>query len=226
MCIINCICFSSRFKLKKVADTCKDSSHDKVVTNPEDLRVGNGEITGQTGGSKRKKKERGQNKKRPRTVPLQQRNERICPSLSNGEGLCENDDCKYLHDVQEYMKNKPEDIGDQCVNFLLKGKCIYGLECRFAKCHISDDCKNIVNKDKYESVLREQGKKMGLHKDLQIRLRKKQYPFPYSSEYLQKIEQHQKGTEQSRLEARVGFATDEIKINVREKKKVIILDNL
>ena len=229
------ILFSFRFILEKKSDSLNSNNltavvdtvglNDAVKIDNEHLENENGEDANQGSRSKRKKKERGQNKKRPRTVPLQKRHERLCPSLSMGESSCDNNNCNYFHDIQDFMKNKPDDIGDKCVNFALKGKCIYGLECRFAKCHVSDDFKNIVNVEKYESMQQSHSKKSGLYKDLQIRLRKKHYQFPKTTEFLQKIGYVQKSTGQhmiSQVENRIGLASDEdtVKLNVREKKRV------
>eukprot|EP00795_Rhopilema_esculentum_P014894 gene14894-6033_t len=179
---------------------------------------------------KRKKKERGQNKKRPRTVPKQAPNERLCPSLSRGNYSCANQkDCKFLHDVDEYLRKKPDDIGECCVNFQLNGRCKFGLECRFAKCHISDDFKNIVDEEKYEkSQSKAEEARMARSKDLQIRLRKKQYDFPKSDTFLGNlsVDTHPKVETDKRVayadEGRLGCCTNEdiIKQNVRERKQV------
>ena len=228
-------CFQfCRFILKKKPDSrLNDTDFEGVVEKAEvdDTSKSNSfENTdrgnaSQSVSSKRKKKARGQNKKRPRTVPLQKQHERLCPSLSMGSSNCDNKECKYFHDIQEFMKNKPKDIGDQCVNFTLTGKCIYGLECRFATCHLSSDFKNIIDMGKYESTAKSQHQKSGLCRDLQVRLRKKQYPFPITEEYLPKLVSSQTSTgacTTAQAESRVGFASDEdiVKLNVREKKKV------
>ena len=179
---------------------------------------------------KRKKKERGQNKKRPRTVPKQTPNERLCPSLSRGTNSCANQkDCQFLHDVDEYLRKKQDDIGECCVNFQLNGRCKFGLECRFAKCHISDDFKNIVDEEKYEkSQSKAEEARMARSKDLQIRLRKKQYDFPKSDTFLGSlsVDANPNGETDKRVvdvdESRLGCCSNEdiIKQNVRERKQV------
>ena len=210
----------------------KAEIHDSSIGKDDSVESNTSDIPNQQNSSKRKKKERGQNKKRPRTVPLQRQNERLCPSLLFGTGDCNSKDCRYVHDIQQFMKDKLDDIGDRCVNFELKGKCIYGLECRFAKCHLSSDFKNIINTERYESLLQGQFHKSELYKDLLVRLRKKQYLFPRTAEYLQKIEPIQNGeghTTSVHVEKRIGFAPDEamVKLNMQEKKKVgISLYNL
>jgi len=199
--------------------------HASIKDKDHSVEGNTSDTPSQQNSSKRKKKERGQNKKRPRTVPLQRQNERLCPSLLFGTGDCNSKDCMYVHDIEQFMKDKLDDIGDRCVNFELKGKCIYGLECRFAKCHLSSDFKNTINIDKYEAILQGQYHKSELHKALLVRLRKKQYLFPKTAEYLQKIEPIQNGeghTTSVCVEKRLGIASDEdmVKLNVKEKKKV------
>lgn len=90
---------------------------------------------------------------------------------------------------------------------------------------MSDDFKNMMDKEKYESFCKVESKRIGLNKDLQIKLRKKQYQFPRSNEYLKRIDFHVKGTMQNRsseTENRIGCASDEdlVKLGMREKKKV------
>ena len=138
---------------------------------------------------KRTKKEKGQNKKRPRTVPLEKINDRLCPNLSRGTAKCDTpDECKFSHDVVEYLRKKPADVGDICPHFRQKGKCDFGLECRFAKCHITEDLKNMVDEEKFEKFSKERPTVTNiLNKEMQIRLRKKQFPFPKTSEYLKEL---------------------------------------
>eukprot|EP00794_Sanderia_malayensis_P003490 gene3489-3988_t len=147
-------------------------------------------------GNKRKKKEKGQNKKRPRTVPLQKASDRLCPSVSRNNSSCDNlVKCNFLHDAAKYLENKPKDIDGECVNFKLTGQCNYGLECRFASCHTTSDFKNIIDKEKQNEFLkRHPAVCNSVTKELQILLRKKQFSFPKSSRYLEKLKFQGKAT--------------------------------
>ena len=170
---------------------------------------------------KRKKKDRGQNKKRPRTVPLLKRNERLCPSLARNNATCDDKEkCQFIHDIQEYLKNKPADIGEDCINFKLTGKCPYGLECRFAKCHISDDLANIIDYEKYDAELEESRRKEIHHqKDLQISLRKRKFQFPKSAIYLKRLNEGFKEANVS-ISQNLSEGGENIQLSAREKKKV------
>ena len=92
------------------------------------------------------KKRRGQNKHRPRSkVPF---SEQLCPMLSVGrECKFGTEKCRYTHNVAEYMRLKPPDLGNRCVLFDKYGKCPYGLACRFGSCHITPDHQNVTRKD-------------------------------------------------------------------------------
>lgn len=95
--------------------------------------------------------------------------------------------CRFLHNVKEYLARKPPDLGDSCVLFETFGKCIYGATCRFAGAHFGEDCKNVVNADllkKWEGKL---VVKNGLSKELQQQLRKKKVSFERSNEYLRRL---------------------------------------
>ena len=85
----------------------------------------------------KKKAKKGQNKARPRTVPKIAANLRICPTIHRNVPCRFGDNCKFLHDPKTYLEKKPADIGAECVNFKLSGRCKFGIECRYGKQHIS-----------------------------------------------------------------------------------------
>ncbi|KAI1902017.1 hypothetical protein AGOR_G00040380 [Albula goreensis] len=97
------------------------------------------------------------------------------------------DKCKFLHNIAEYMKLKPADIGERCYLFDSFGKCHYGVTCRYAKAHTSDDLKNIVNEDLWKKHDQRVPVKNSLDKNLQRQLRKRQVSFKASEEYLRTI---------------------------------------
>ncbi|KAG6934833.1 dihydrouridine synthase 3 like [Chelydra serpentina] len=133
-----------------------------------------------------RKRARGQNKSRPCMKPNHYEKDRLCPSVIQecAEKCYFGSQCRFLHDVGEYMAVKPSDLGDSCVLFKTFGKCIYGVTCRFARAHLGEDYRNIVNED---LVKQWEGKLLvrnSLSKELQQRLRKKKVCFDKSSEYL------------------------------------------
>ncbi|KAM4028393.1 tRNA-dihydrouridine(47) synthase [NAD(P)(+)]-like [Anomaloglossus baeobatrachus] len=133
-----------------------------------------------------KKRARGQNKSRPHVKYYQLEPQRLCPSIVKecATKCFFGDKCKFLHDVEKYMSGKHKDIGPKCYLYETLGKCTYGITCRFAKSHLGDDFRNLINQ---ELVERQEGKVLvrnSLRKELQIQLRKRKFVFDKSEGYL------------------------------------------
>lgn len=143
-----------------------------------------------------KKRARGQNKSRPHVKYNQYEQERLCPSIvQECASKCYfGEKCKFLHDVEKYLSEKQEDIGPKCHLYETFGKCIYGVSCRFAKSHLGEDFKNLINQ---ELVKQWEGKapvRNSLDKGLQIQLRKKKVPFDKTDKFLKLLNKSQKPT--------------------------------
>ncbi|XP_077346965.1 tRNA-dihydrouridine(47) synthase [NAD(P)(+)]-like isoform X2 [Lithobates pipiens] len=144
-----------------------------------------------------KKRARGQNKSRPHVKYNQYEQQRLCPSIVQecASKCFFGEKCKFLHDVEKYLSEKQEDIGPKCHLYETFGKCIYGVSCRFAKSHLGEDFKNLINQ---ELVKQWEGKapvRNGLDKGLQIQLRKKKVPFDKSDKFLKLLNKSQKPTQ-------------------------------
>lgn len=134
-----------------------------------------------------KKKKKGQNKHRPYNKQLDFHT-RLCPSLVNNDGICTfKGECKFLHDVNEYIQNKPEDHGPECYSFKSYGICAYGISCRFGKGHISKNESSNV----YENICKEQKAppQMGncLENPLRFKLRKNSVQYVKSDKLLSEL---------------------------------------
>lgn len=174
-----------------------------------------------------RKKQRGQNRNRPRDKRVPP-SERLCPSMKVNLTCSFGEDCHFSHDVEAYMVRKPPDIGERCVLFELYGECPYGLECRFGKSHITSDFKNI----KQDNSGKEHGiTHSWLSKELQDQLHKKTVKFPRSEKYLSKLESVKEKLSKpsdstsatvSSGDQRVGPVSDEdvVKLRMSEKKMV------
>lgn len=191
-----------------------------------------------------KKVKKGKNKARPKTVPKIAAGFRICPTIHRGVQCRFGEKCHFLHDVKEYMAKRPADIGDECINFKLFGKCRYGIECRFGKQHISEDFQNIVDKEKYEQTVKNYSEKQQnvLTKDLMNTLRKKQFKYEKTWKYLKTMSlvdtqpsnvTTEKGSDDTPVPngtpvQTIGSITDEdvVKLRQCEKKKVDFKDKL
>ncbi|XP_055383606.1 tRNA-dihydrouridine(47) synthase [NAD(P)(+)]-like [Condylostylus longicornis] len=123
----------------------------------------------------KKLKSKGMNKSRP--VFKEDRSTALCKVYVNGptNDICEFKNCVYSHNIEEYMKNKPEDISEVCYVYSVKGFCPRGLTCRFSKSHIDENFNNKKSEFFVEpSNIRS---KNGLTSDLQVKLRKYSYDF-------------------------------------------------
>lgn len=92
---------------------------------------------------------KGQNKARGPTY-VAKPEDCFCPSLKDStlEQTCfYGDKCKFVHDKIAFMKNKLQDIGDECYVFSNQGYCPMGIACRFGSSHLDDNGNNIINED-------------------------------------------------------------------------------
>lgn len=137
---------------------------------------------------------KGQNKNRPPPMRFDI-SERICPSLVDvavdEEPLAcpYNPNCRYRHDVVEYMKErKPDVLPGGCPNYQNNGRCSRGISCLFGEEHVTPEGRNKKNPNpispgsEYYNFL---------SKDLQKSLRKKTYNFKKAENIVKKNNKNQ-----------------------------------
>ncbi|NWU99232.1 DUS3L synthase, partial [Upupa epops] len=136
-----------------------------------------------------RKRARGQNKSRPCMKPTHYEQIRLCPSVIQGcaDKCYFGPQCRFLHDVGEYLAAKPADLGLSCVLFETFGKCSYGVTCRFAQAHLGDGYQNIVNADVAKQWEGKLLVRNNLSKELQHQLRKRKFSFKKADEYLRAL---------------------------------------
>ncbi|XP_037824837.1 tRNA-dihydrouridine(47) synthase [NAD(P)(+)]-like [Lucilia sericata] len=134
----------------------------------------------------KKDRKRGQNKHRP--VYKEDRTLHLCNSLINGpsENKCPLENCRYVHDLEQYLANKGEDLGDKCPVYEAKGYCPRGVTCRFAKAHLDSEGRNIKKPEYDENAPPTTCN--GINSEMQIRLRKRDYDFSKSKEMVKEAE--------------------------------------
>ncbi|XP_013393205.1 tRNA-dihydrouridine(47) synthase [NAD(P)(+)]-like [Lingula anatina] len=125
---------------------------------------------------KKIKKLKGQHKKRP-IAKHSDPSTRLCPAFVTETQCSFGERCKFNHNVEEYFKAKPADLGSHCYNFETFGKCPYGITCRYAGQHISEDFKNVMNEELHARTCKETQTLNTLSKDVQTKLRRRQYDF-------------------------------------------------
>lgn len=77
------------------------------------------------------------------------RDVQLCNFLIHGprEGNCPVENCRYVHNLEEYLQNKGEDLAGECPVYVAKGFCPRGITCRFAKSHLDANGQNMKSKD-------------------------------------------------------------------------------
>lgn len=140
-------------------------------------------------GTVQRKRARGQNKRRPYQKPTVYVERNLCPSIKQecASKCFFGDKCKYLHDINQYMTEKSTEIGEKCYLFETFGKCNYGVTCRFAKAHLGENYKNLVNEEVQKLWENKELVKNQIDKDLQHCLRKRKVSFEKSDKYLKQM---------------------------------------
>ncbi|XP_068094662.1 tRNA-dihydrouridine(47) synthase [NAD(P)(+)]-like [Hyperolius riggenbachi] len=185
----------SQADAKQACSAPDDNASDSISQEPAAKKIKLDEPAGnQKEDQGEKKRARGQNKSRPHVKYSHYEPQRLCPSITqeNASKCFFGEKCKFLHDIEKYLAEKHEDIGPKCHLYETFGKCIYGLTCRFAKSHLGEGFKNLVNE---ERVKQWEGKVLvrnSLDKDLQRRLRRKDVRFEKTEKILKFLNERRK----------------------------------
>lgn len=109
--------------------------------------------------------------------------DRLCRVLLNGRGgvkACENERCRKIHDIDEYLNSRLEDIGDMCYIYSTKGFCKFGVTCRFGKAHLDTTMTNLGDP--------KEDNKYSLSNEIITALRKKKYKFEKADKVLKEVQ--------------------------------------
>ena len=100
---------------------------------------------------------------------------RMCRVALEG-GVCPRaESCKYSHDIAEFLRQRPEDLGPRCYQFDTFGKCDSGVACRFGSNHIDKLTGQNVARSVEEGGVIERVHINTLSKETQSALRKNKY---------------------------------------------------
>ncbi|VDD94508.1 unnamed protein product [Enterobius vermicularis] len=135
-----------------------------------------------------RKRQRGINRERGREMAKARAKNlvhkvRLCNSVISGRQCKHGEKCKLLHSVEEYLAQKPEDLGKSCYIFDQRGTCHFSYTCRFANAHTSSDLKQV----KKEPASGYQPSKNYDTIGVQISLRKHKYDFTRSDEAVKSL---------------------------------------
>uniref|UniRef100_A0A1A9V8B6 tRNA-dihydrouridine(47) synthase [NAD(P)(+)] n=1 Tax=Glossina austeni TaxID=7395 RepID=A0A1A9V8B6_GLOAU len=214
-------------KQPKLIGTQESNKRELVCETANDLIEG-GEETGKENKrckTNKKERKRGQNKNRP--VYKEDRTLHLCNSLLMGstEKRCSLENCRYVHDLQQYMANKQPDLGERCPVFDAKGYCHRGVTCRFANAHLDEQGRNVKREDYDEMEAKTTYN--GITTELQVRLRKHDYDFSKSKGLVKQSEEIRdlrKCQKFESVEKPIGFVVDEEEIKGRDAKPLRSVD--
>ncbi|XP_050419185.2 tRNA-dihydrouridine(47) synthase [NAD(P)(+)]-like [Patella vulgata] len=162
------------YKPQIVTEFLPDSLKEKLQANESTGDAENNDESSEPPVKKIKLK--GRNKRRPFEKKPDDA-DKLCPSIRMERECTFAGRCRFSHDIKAFCEGKPEDLGKTCYMFETFGKCPYGLTCRYGSQHISEDYKNVVNKELWEKKSKDFESMNLLPKDLQKLLWKKKYDF-------------------------------------------------
>jgi tRNA-dihydrouridine synthase 3 len=128
---------------------------------------------------------KGMNKKRPRDKRAPD-SEKLCLFVVRGESCPHGTTCKFSHDVDEYIRTKPQDLTNiqgGCPSFRIQGFCRYGICCRLASTHTTKAGTNISTSNNSTDTDSNDGNAEIkttfniLDRQVLTQLRKNQFPF-------------------------------------------------
>lgn len=133
---------------------------------------------------KRKSRHRGQNHARKMIQPRE--SIRLCQSLIDPEDKAQkctygSNNCKYSHDVEGYLAQKPADIEGKCSVWEELGYCPSGLKCRWLGSHYDAEKKQLKYKPGYERLV-DQGEYNWISGQEKHTLQKRQVPLKKSDD--------------------------------------------
>ncbi|CAG5132709.1 unnamed protein product [Candidula unifasciata] len=143
----------------------------------------------------KKAKLKGRNKHRPKHERLQDK-DRICPAIKENKECRFGDRCKFSHDKEDFISKKLPELAGSCYIYDTFGHCPYGISCRFAANHMTEDFQNktneeIYNKDRVSKPINE------LSFDVRNKLWKRKYDFKRADKVVKDVQKTFRGWDDS-----------------------------
>jgi tRNA-dihydrouridine synthase 3 len=206
------------YSLKVKKEYIRDKRPESLGEIPVEFQVGG---DSRAGGQKGKKN-RGQNKKRPRDARAAN-SEKLCLSILRGQDCPFGEKCKFSHDLKAYLNTRPPDLEIEggCPNFNETGYCIFGAMCRVGSSHlIKATGENIKN----ENVTPPPPLQNILPKEVLLQLRKRTYKFKckrYCDRDDKKTKKGNSAAKDNETKKKVSTLTDNGKEIVKEEQATV-----
>lgn len=124
-------------------------------------------------------------------IPAQKR---ICPYLARSLNCDRPEICKFDHEIETWLTNKPADIGDTCYVYETFGKCPFAFSCRFGSGHLvkldNGKHENKINLDLFKDDLRTLSIYNVLGSEIRTKLWKKRYDFSRADLIVKKVNEY------------------------------------
>ncbi|KAH3899953.1 tRNA dihydrouridine synthase DUS3 SCDLUD_004269 [Saccharomycodes ludwigii] len=180
----------------------------------------------------KKKKKRGQNKNRDNRQKMEEF--RLCPRFIQGSGdgtvVCPfGTGCRFIHDIDFYMKNKSPDIEVEvfkiCPVFERLGYCPMGMKCRFLQTHFDKTTNNLLTDNEIDSAHEKEHNHELNHitGDQKLQLIKRKFKFVKSEHILEVIDAFQQEFRDSMNNSENEPAINDKNQKRREHQKEIYL---
>lgn len=167
-------------------------------------------------GKKNKNKKKGQNKNR-NLVQLKE-TIKLCPSIIDTEKPCiKGIECKFSHDLDEYLAQKPVDLEGKCPVWDALGYCPLSVKCRWLHSHFNKDTKSIEFKDGH-SKDEQKGEINWVSNDDKRQMSKKSAPLRLSDLAIQLFDNRKEMDPEERKKLENEF--NESVIKPAEKKRI------
>ena len=134
------------------------------------------EVEGEEGAAKIEGGRKEAKRAKKMTAMLQRKVVKLCDFVAKGEECPRGAECKYSHNVDEFMAQKPADLEGVCPWTERHEKCPFGIRCRFYSTH--------PPKEEEEKLPTKVHVKNVLSKELQLDLRKKKLNYPIANKVI------------------------------------------
>ncbi|RUS84988.1 hypothetical protein EGW08_007233 [Elysia chlorotica] len=181
---------SSDMKMKMSAK--EEKAADNATDNKdEDGNDGTVDNEGSEPPSK-KAKLKGRNKQRPRNERIEAK-DRMCPAIKENRECRFGDTCKFNHDKSDFMSKKLPELDGNCYLFDTYGFCQFGITCRYASNHLTDNLQNIVKDDVFDKMKSKKKFLNELDSETRQKLWKKKYNFKRSDVVVKDVQKNFRG---------------------------------